>query len=210
MYRTFPITAGKLKYSRLPEKYWTIIPKWNNKNDDLLAKAIEDLPAKLARGDNTFVLGSRGSGKTIISSAIIRKAIKYGFKPLYINLNDLWQIAAFSKHRNQFVEGLDERLESTDLLVIDRFNPSLVSKPEHLVKLVEFIEARIGAVKSTILVSSCTAEQLKLGFDDFLLESIGLAYDVIELETPDYSKLMKSNVMLQVTHPEIKIEKRSH
>jgi DNA replication protein DnaC len=101
-------------------------------------------------------VGSTGTGKSFLASAIGHQACTLGFKVLYTNATRLFAQLKMSKADGSAIKEM-ARIERQDLLIIDDFGIQPFDHPSRL-SLLEIIEDRHGK-RSTIFTSQLPVKQ---------------------------------------------------
>jgi DNA replication protein DnaC len=117
----------------------------------------------LQRNENMIITGPTGVGKSYIASAFGHQACHQGFKVRYFNLNKLFSWMHISKADNSYLKELN-KLEKTDLLILDDFGLQSIEGPNRLL-LLEIMEDRYDR-QSTIIASQLPVEKWHEMFDD--------------------------------------------
>lgn len=117
----------------------------------------------LQRNENIIITGPTGVGKSYIASALGHQACYQGCKVRYFNLNKLFSWMHMSKADNSYLKELN-KLEKTDLLIIDDFGLQSIEGPNRLL-LLEIMEDRYDK-RSTIIASQLPVEKWHEMFDD--------------------------------------------
>jgi len=117
----------------------------------------------LQRNENIIITGPTGVGKSYIASAFGHQACHQGFKVRYFNLNKLFSWMHISKADNSYLKELN-KLEKTDLLILDDFGLQSIEGPNRLL-LLEIMEDRYDR-QSTIIASQLPVENWHEVFDD--------------------------------------------
>lgn len=119
------VLIDKMEESNIPVGYWLLNMK-NFTGSDKLKTIIDNyiniIDTNYEQGESICLSGNQGTGKTMSSISILKKAIKKGYSTYYITAIDMF---------NDIISGnysLKNKLKSVDFLVIDeldsRFFPS--------------------------------------------------------------------------------------
>jgi len=102
------------------------------------------------RGENIFVTGATGCGKSYIACAIGHQACLYGYRTLYFNMNRFCEHIAIAKVDGTFIKWMN-KIKKAKLLILDDFGLQNLS---HDVKLaiLQILEDRYR-ISSTIIAS---------------------------------------------------------
>lgn len=123
---TGQLSAIKTAYTRyfeanIPYIYWDLEPDKNLKNEDLknvYHSIVDDLAKTYNNGNKLCFAGNFGTGKTLVCSAILKRALEKGFGGLYTTLTDI--ISVMTTNSASLAR---KELFSCDFLVIDEFDP---------------------------------------------------------------------------------------
>ena len=99
---------------------------------------------------NVVFIGSPGTGKTHLATALGHQACLCGFHTAYYNLNKLFEQVTIHRVEASLLRFFD-KLAATDLLIIDDFGMKALDG-QQLLDFLEIIEDRHGR-KATIIVS---------------------------------------------------------
>jgi len=106
--------------------------------------------AFVSRGENIFVTGATGCGKSYIACALGHQACLYGYRTLYFNMNRFCEHIAVAKVDGTFIKWMN-KIKKAKLLILDDFGLQNLS---HDVKLaiLQILEDRYK-ISSTIIAS---------------------------------------------------------
>jgi len=115
------------------------------------------------RGDNIFITGATGCGKSFIACALGHNACVQGFRTLYFNMNRLTEQIALAKADGSIIKWLD-RIKKTKLVILDDFG---LQPFTHAVKLLllQIFEDRYEKA-STIICSQLPIAKWHQYFDE--------------------------------------------
>jgi DNA replication protein DnaC len=104
----------------------------------------------IKKGQDVFITGSTGTGKSYLASAIGRQACLFGFKVYYTNTAKLLSILKMAKADGSHIREL-ARIEKQDLLILDDFGIQSFDASGRAL-LMDIVEDRHGK-HSTIIAS---------------------------------------------------------
>ncbi len=108
--------------ANIPVKYWDLEMKRDFTGDKFLLqyyeKLTEDLTVSYKSGIAICLAGNYGTGKTMLVTNILKRALEKGYSGLFVNLNDI-----ISATRSAEAFKSRQELLQTDFLVIDEFDP---------------------------------------------------------------------------------------
>jgi DNA replication protein DnaC len=87
----------------------------------LYADAVDNLPNIYQNGISFCLAGSHGLGKTLVLTAILKKACQKNYSCLYTTLGDIVSVLIDSPNDEKFLAR--KELMTIDFLVIDEFDP---------------------------------------------------------------------------------------
>jgi len=122
----YHILIDKMEEANIPAGYWLLTMKsftGSGKLKELVDSYVKEIDSKYESGKSICFAGNQGTGKTMSSLCILKKALKHNYTGYYTTaidmLNDL---------TNKDNYGLRNKLKTVDFLVIDeldsRFFPS--------------------------------------------------------------------------------------
>jgi DNA replication protein DnaC len=110
----------------------------------------------ITKNQNIIIVGSTGSGKSWIASALGHQGCQHGYKVLYQNCIKLFDELKIAKADGSYIKEIS-KIEKMDLLILDDFGLKPLDGHQKLM-LLEIIEDRHGR-KSTILTSQLPVNQ---------------------------------------------------
>lgn len=153
------------------------------------AKVAREFAENFGKGaDNLLLIGSTGTGKTHLSTAIAREVITRGFDVLYDSAQNI--IAAFEDDRfrsgyGQHESASDKYLEC-DLLIVDDLGTEFVNQFT-VSCLYNLINSRQNKGLSTIISTNLSAEELAGKYDGRIYSRIvGCDYKVLFFKGRDH------------------------
>jgi DNA replication protein DnaC len=115
--------------SNIPVSYWALSMEKNFTGyAPLLEKYNElvgDLPKMFRDGRSLLVSGFHGVGKTMMATALLKKAVLKGHSGSYTTLSDAVAALTGAEYQEQFA--VRKQLQMVDMLVIDEFDSRFVS-----------------------------------------------------------------------------------
>jgi len=110
----------------------------------------------ITKNQNIIIVGSTGSGKSWIASALGHQGCQHGYKVLYRNCIKLFDELKVAKADGSYIKEIS-KIEKMDLLILDDFGLKPLDSNQRLM-LLEIIEDRHGK-KSTIITSQLPVNQ---------------------------------------------------
>ena len=139
--------------------------------------------------DNLLLIGTTGTGKTHVSTAIAKSVISRGFDVLYDsaqNIIDDFENDKFRSGYNQQTESRSEKYLECDLLIIDDLGAEFVS-PFSVSALYNVVNTRQNKGRPTIISTNLSATELAGKYDGRIYSRIvGADYTVLRFEGNDH------------------------
>ena len=110
----------------------------------------------ITKNQNIIIVGSTGSGKSWIASALGHQGCQHGYKVLYRNCIKLFDELKVAKADGSYIKEIS-KIEKMDLLILDDFGLKPLDGNQRLM-LLEIFEDRHGR-KSTIVTSQLPVSQ---------------------------------------------------
>ena len=110
----------------------------------------------ITKNQNLIIVGSTGSGKSWLASALGHQGCQHGYKVLYRNCIKLFDELKIAKADGSYIKEIN-KIEKMDLLILDDFGLKPLDGHQILM-LLEIIEDRHGR-KSTIITSQLPVNQ---------------------------------------------------
>ncbi len=111
--------------SNIPIKYWKLEMDYDFKGDKVLlqhyTQIVSDLKETYKKGICLCFAGSLGTGKTLTTTNILKRAVEKGFTAHYATLNDIVSALVTSQSEDKAVAR--KELLTVDFLAIDEFDP---------------------------------------------------------------------------------------
>jgi len=163
-------------------------------NPDILARMQRNL--KIARSfaenfarhhDNLLLIGTTGTGKTHVSTAIAKEVISQGFDVLYDSVQNIVNDFERDKFRSGYnaTEASSDKYLECDLLIIDDLGAEFVTQFS-VSALYNLINTRQNKGLSTIISTNLTAGELAGKYEGRIYSRIiGADYTVLRFEGDD-------------------------
>jgi len=123
------IAVNRYAESNIPVEYWNLKMEKDFFGDPRLLKKyqeyIQDINNSYLSGSSICFAGNNGTGKTMTSCCILKKACEKGFMCLYSTLSDIVNILTQSSSEQKFISRRE--LNMIDFLVIDEFDPRFMA-----------------------------------------------------------------------------------
>ena len=180
----------------LPREFWgaeSIIPEFNRRAFDELAKYARNLDRVRAHGLGLVLTGRNGSGKSSSACLPLITAIRSGVTASFVNFPDLvggwrrsWRDAELATH-------LDERLHR-DLVVLDEVGKEHVGTDDTFVasKIDSLLRLRRGSMLPTIITTNLTIPELIKRYGESVGSLLADRYKVISYKPGDFRVKMAS------------------
>jgi DNA replication protein DnaC len=118
------IAINRYAESNIPIGYWTLKMERDFSGDPRLKTKYEeyvaDLQASYTSGSSICFAGTHGVGKTMVATAILKKASAKGFTCLYTTLSDIVSVLTSANSEDKFLAR--QELVKVSFLVIDEFD----------------------------------------------------------------------------------------
>ena len=169
--------------------------EWYRGNEEHYARMTRNL--KIARAfaegfanhhDNLLLIGTTGTGKTHISTAIAKVVISQGFDVLYDSVHNIITEFETDKFRSGYTpsEPLSEKYLECDLLIIDDLGTEFVS-PFSISALYNLLNTRQNRGLSTIISTNLSAKELAGKYEGRIYSRIvGADYTVLRFDGNDH------------------------
>jgi DNA replication protein DnaC len=123
------IAINRYAESNIPIEYWNLKMEKDFFGDQRLLQKYQsytmDLKSSYLSGSSICFAGNNGTGKTMTSCCILKKACEKGFSALYTTLSDIVNVLTQSSSEEKFLSRRE--LNMVDFLVIDEFDPRFMS-----------------------------------------------------------------------------------
>ena len=122
---------------------------------------VHRLDEHIAEGNGLILYGSRGRMKTTLAVAVLRENLRRGRGGYFVPMCSLVDMLRSKWDRDPTeAAAFDARLRNTSLLVLDDMGAEGVDKDWVLNKIQSIITDRYNAMKSTIITTNLTKDQL--------------------------------------------------
>ena len=151
-----------------------------------IAKAFADNFAR--HHDNLLLIGTTGTGKTHVSTAIAKTVISQGFDVLYDSVQNIINDFETDKFRSGYsqTEPISTKYLECDLLIIDDLGAEFISQFS-VSALYNLINTRQNKGLSTIISTNLSGPELAGKYDGRIYSRIiGADYTVLRFEGNDY------------------------
>lgn len=151
-----------------------------------IARAFADNFAR--HQDNLLLIGSTGTGKTHISTAIAQKVIAQGFDVLYDSTQNIISDYETDRFRSGYgqTEQIAAKYVECDLLIIDDLGTEFINQFSISV-LYNLINTRLNKGLSTIISTNLSASELGAKYEGRIYSRmIGADYTVLRFEGNDH------------------------
>jgi DNA replication protein DnaC len=119
----------RYRLANIPVSYWGISMEKDfvgyKPLKDKYDEMVSDLPKMFSDGKSLLISGQHGTGKTLMATALLRRAVLKGYSGFYTTLSDA--VAALTGAEYQEQLGVRKQLQMIDVLVIDEFDQRFVS-----------------------------------------------------------------------------------
>jgi len=186
-----------LQDAGLPREFWeaeSIIPAFNRKAFDELARYARNLRRVRAHGLGLVLTGRNGSGKSSSSCLPLIAAIRSGSTASFVNFPDLvggwrraWRDADLARH-------LDERLHR-DLVVLDEVGKEHIGTDDTFVssRFDSLLRLRRGAMLPTIITTNLKIPEMIKRYGESVGSLLADRYKVISYRPSDFRVKMSSS-----------------
>ena len=134
-------------------------------------------------GENLYLYGSAGLGKTYLCSAIAERATKNGHSVLYYSAFELFRIAPSE------MEELLSLLEEVDLLILDDLGTEYVTEYSSAL-FFHIVNSRLNGKKKTVISSNLNLNDLANSYSPRVASRIGGAYTLL----PFFGKDLRTSI----------------
>ena len=151
-----------------------------------IARSFADNFAK--RSDNLLLIGTTGTGKTHLSTAIAKEVIAQGFDVLYDSVQNIINDFEKDKFKSGYnpTESLSEKYNECDLLIIDDLGAEFITQFS-ISTLYNLINTRQNKGLSTIISTNLSATELAGKYEGRIYSRIiGADYTVLRFEGNDH------------------------
>lgn len=122
------IAINRYAESNIPVEYWFLKMEKDFHGDNRLLlkynEYIKDLDKSYTEGSSICLAGNHGTGKTLTTNCILKKASQKGFSCLYTTLSDIVNILIQASGEDKYLSR--KELMLVDFLVIDEFDSRFI------------------------------------------------------------------------------------
>lgn len=128
----------------------------------------KDIKEYMTNGFSIFLKGRFGTGKTLMSSLLLKKIVQCGYNGLYTTLSDVVTIIVHGNNESKF--NSFRELKMTDFLILDEFDPRFFKSNEASAELYgrileNIIRIRFQNYMPTILITNNSDPMKDIGSD---------------------------------------------
>lgn len=158
-------------FSDIPDPKFGLSPRQNYAE---LTESCKEFAKNIKRvdGENLYLYGSAGSGKTYLCSAIAEHVMKNGHSVLYYSAFELFRVAPADMGE------LLSLLEEVDLLILDDLGTEYVSEYSSAL-FFYIVNTRINAKKKTVISSNLNLTDLANAYSARVASRISGAYTLL-------------------------------
>lgn len=167
-----------------------IVDDSTGRSEKALAKdawqAAREFPGQIGKtGNNLYLYGNAGVGKTFLSHCIAKASMEKGYSVLYFSAADLFDVladAAFS--RNESASSYEKTIADCDVLIIDDLGTEFTNKLS-VPQLFQVLNGRITRKKSTVISSNLKPSDLRDRYSERISSRITSQYKIKKLVCTD-------------------------
>lgn len=152
------LTVGDMKRANVPERFWeTSMLEIPNRleHKEKVEKYLKNINDMMSKGVGLYLWSlENGTGKTSISTLILKEALRYGNTAFF---EESSRLKSMLMNKEQFEEGIsiETRITLVDLLVIDDIGKEYRTSSGYAENIIEtLLRARVQKVKTTILTGN--------------------------------------------------------
>lgn len=136
-------------------------------------------------GNNLYLYGNTGTGKTFLTHCIAGEVIRKGFSVLYFTAEDFFDLMAESAfHHTPGTDAITKALSSTDVLILDDLGTEL-SNSFTASSLFQTVNDRLLKSRSTVISTNLTPGDLAGRYNERVLSRIISNYKIKKLVGKD-------------------------
>lgn len=142
---------------------------------------------KASSGENLYMYGSPGLGKTMLSGCIAKKVIEKGFSVFYQPAYKIFRIFEdykFNSENKQLNKAHIDRIMNTDLLIIDDLGAEMSTSFTAEV-LFDLVNTRMNSKQSTIINTNLDFPELETIYSERISSRICGSYTLLEFNGED-------------------------
>lgn len=139
-----------------------------NKENYQIVESLKNFSLKFKdyKGLSFYISGATGTGKTMLSCCIYKNVFDSGYKCLFININDMFDMVKQSYNpRNSSEANFENKLNVVDLLILDDIGSNRMNDWTYQI-IYKVINTRYENNKSIIFTSNCSMTNLYKYIDD--------------------------------------------
>ena len=186
------IKLKKLHDSGLPKSYWSkSLQDFNGdkKALEIVKDYISNLQSNLVKGIGLYLYGTPGIGKTLLSSYIVRAAIKQNINAKFYYFTDILNTFTESWHDNDARDEVENNIINSDLLICDDLGREFKSnKKLHEAVLDSVIRSRASQLRPIILTSNFDILDVKETYGAGIVDLFKESLVVVQVKGDSYRK----------------------
>jgi len=147
-----------------------------------------------ATGENLFIMGNSGTGKTFLSSCIANRALERGKSVYYQSAYKLFEMFENIKFHKASEEDTDEAVKyvySVDLLIIDDIGTEFITQYT-AATFFDIINSRINSKKSTIISTNLAFDDMEEIYGNRVTSRIYGEYTILPTLSEDLRRIIKN------------------
>jgi len=186
------IQLKKLHDSGLPKSYWNKPIKDFN-GDKKALEAVQDyikkMPSNLTKGIGLYLYGNPGIGKTLLSSYIVRAALRQNIDTRFYFFTDILNTFTESWHDDDARNEVESNIINSDLLIIDDLGREFKSnKKLHEAILDSVVRGRASQLRPVIITSNYDILDVKETYGHGIVDLFKESLIVVPVKGNSYRK----------------------